>query len=72
LTRSCDSKFSCKDFTRYQLFAALALHEFLKQDYRGIEQVPRDWVELREALVPIKIPRPLHPPEGGTVIPCPA
>ena len=44
------SKFSRKDFTQHQLFALLALRVFLKQDYRGLEQLLLDWSDLRAAI----------------------
>jgi hypothetical protein len=44
------SKFSRHDFTQHQLFALLSLREFLTVDYRGLEQIPREWAELRDAL----------------------
>ena len=50
------SKFSRKDFTQHQLFALLVLREFLKTDYRGLEQLLRDWSDLRQALCLCKVP----------------
>jgi Transposase domain (DUF772) len=50
------SKFSRKDFTQHQLFALLVLREFLKTDYRGLEQLLRDWSDLRQALGLSKVP----------------
>jgi hypothetical protein len=50
------SKFSRKDFTQHQHFALLALREFLKTDYRGLEQVLKEWGELRAALELEKVP----------------
>jgi hypothetical protein len=50
------SKFSRKDFTQHQLFALLALREFLKTDYRGLEQYLHDWSDLRQALGLSKVP----------------
>jgi hypothetical protein len=50
------SKFSRKDFTQHQHFALLALREFLKVDYRGLEQILSEWGELREALGLEKVP----------------
>jgi hypothetical protein len=50
------SKFSRKDFTQHQLFALLVLREFLKQDYRGLEQLLTDWSDLRAALGLAKVP----------------
>ena len=50
------SKFSRKDFTQHQHFALLALREFLKTDYRGLEQMLKDWAELRQTLGLEKVP----------------
>ena len=50
------SKFSRHDYTQHQLFALLALREFLKTDYRGLEEILRDWAELRDALGLTKVP----------------
>jgi hypothetical protein len=50
------SKFSRRDFTQHQLFALLSLREFLKQDYRGLEQLLREWSDLRRALGLVKVP----------------
>jgi hypothetical protein len=50
------SKYSRKDFTQHQLFALLALREFLKTDYRGLEELLRDWSDLRQALGLSKVP----------------
>jgi hypothetical protein len=50
------SKFSRHDFTQHQLLALLALREFLKVDYRGLEAILRDWAELRDALGLTKVP----------------
>jgi hypothetical protein len=44
------SRFSRKDFTQHQLFAALALKTFLKTDYRGVVQFLADFAELRDDL----------------------
>ena len=44
------SKLSRRDFTLHQHFVLLALREFLKTDYRGLEQILKDWAELREVL----------------------
>ena len=44
------SKFSRNTYTRHQLFAALAVRQFLRTDYRGMEQHLRDGAELRDAL----------------------
>jgi len=44
------SKSSRHDFTRHQLFALLSLRASLEVDYRGPEQILRDWAESRDAL----------------------
>lgn len=44
------SKFSKKTYTQHQLVAALAVRQFLKTDYRGVEQHLRDWSDLRTTL----------------------
>jgi hypothetical protein len=74
------SRYSRKDYTQHQLFALLALREFLKTDYRGVEQYLRDWSDLRHALGLSKVPdhttlqkaarrllekRGRRPPHGG-------
>ena len=50
------SKYSRHDFTQHQHFALLALREFLKADYRGLEEILREWAELRDALGLEKVP----------------
>jgi hypothetical protein len=50
------SKFSRHDYTQHQLFALLTFREFLKTDYRGLEEILRDWAELRDALGLKKVP----------------
>lgn len=50
------SKYSRKDFTQHQLFAALALKQFLKLDYRGIEAFLTDFAEIRADLGLSKVP----------------
>jgi hypothetical protein len=50
------SKYSRQDYTQHQLFALLALREFLKVDYRGLEQQLKEWSDLREALGLAKVP----------------
>ena len=37
-------------FTQPQLFAVLALKDFMKLDYRGIIEVLRDWPKLMKTL----------------------
>jgi hypothetical protein len=43
-------------FTQHQLFACLVLMQFLKADYRGIEQMLREWSDLRQALGLERVP----------------
>lgn len=50
------SKYSPKRYTQAQLFACLALMQFLKTDYRGLVQFLRDWTELRQAVELRRIP----------------
>jgi hypothetical protein len=50
------SKFSRHDSTQHPRFALLALREFLKTDYRGLEAILRDWAELRGTLGLTKVP----------------
>ena len=50
------SKYSRHDFTQHQHFALLALRGFLKVDYRGLEEILREWAELRDALGLAKVP----------------
>jgi hypothetical protein len=50
------SKFSRKDFTQHQHFVLLTLREFLKTDYRGLEQILREWAELRAVIGLKKVP----------------
>jgi hypothetical protein len=52
------SRFSRKDFTQPQLFAALALKAFLNTDYRGVAQLLDDWADLRTELGMGKAPHP--------------
>ena len=37
-------------YTQHQLFACLVLKEFLKTDFRGLEQMLEEWSDLKEAL----------------------
>ena len=55
------SKFSRKDFTQHQLFAALALKTFFKTDYRGVVQMLADFAELRQELGLAAAPALLDP-----------
>lgn len=41
---------SPKKFTQHQLFAVLVLREFFHFDYRGLEQLLKDWSDLRDIL----------------------
>src|SRR5918997_810011 len=50
------SRFSPRRYTQHQLFALMALREFLKLDYRGLEQVLKEWAELRDVLGLTKVP----------------
>lgn len=50
------SPFSRHDYTRPQLFALLALRQFLRTDYRGIVTLAAEWRELREALRLSRVP----------------
>ena len=49
-------RFSPRRFTQHQLFAILALRQFLKTDYRGIIQMLTDFSDLRKVLGLKKIP----------------
>jgi len=44
------------DFTQHQLFACLALKEFLRTDFRGLTQMLAEWSDLRNALGLKKVP----------------
>jgi hypothetical protein len=37
-------------YTQHQLFAILALRDFLRTDYRGVIQMLSEWSDLRQAL----------------------
>jgi hypothetical protein len=50
------SKYAKKTYTQHQLVALLAVREFLKADYRGLEQHLRDWSDLRAELGLAKVP----------------
>lgn len=50
------SRFSKKTCTQHQLFALLAVREFLKTDYCGLEQCSKDWSDLRDALGLSRVP----------------
>src|SRR5687767_1620727 len=44
------SRYSKHTYTQPQLFALLALKQFLKTDYRGLVALLAEWGELRRAL----------------------
>jgi hypothetical protein len=44
------NKYSPKRYTQPQLFAILVLRQFFNIDYRGIEQLLRDFSDLRQVL----------------------
>jgi len=44
------------DYTQAQLFALLALKQFLRTDYRGLVTLVAEWAELRRALRLTKVP----------------
>lgn len=44
------SQFSKPRFTAHQLFAILVVRQFLKLDLRGMEQLLREWSDLRRVL----------------------
>jgi hypothetical protein len=50
------SKYSRKDYTQHQLFAVLALKQFLKTDYRGVVAALADFAELRTDLDLRRVP----------------
>ena len=50
------SRFSKHDFTQPQLFALLAVRQFLQTDYRGLVALLAEWRELRQVLKLKKIP----------------
>jgi hypothetical protein len=50
------SRYSRHDYTQAQLFALLALKQFLKTDYRGVVAMVAEWTELRRALGLNKVP----------------
>jgi hypothetical protein len=50
------SRFSRRDYTQPQLFALLALRQFLRTDYRGVVVLVAEWSELRRALGLTKVP----------------
>lgn len=50
------SRFSKHDFTQPQLFALLALKQFLQTDYRGLVTLLAEWSELRQVLHLKRVP----------------
>jgi len=50
------SRFSRRAYTQPQLFALLALRQFLRTDYRGVVALAAEWRELREALGLTRVP----------------
>lgn len=50
------SRYSRHDYTQAQLFALLALKQFLKTDYRGVVTLAAEWAELRRALRLKRVP----------------
>ena len=50
------SRYSKHDFTQPQLFALLALRQFLKTDYRGLVTFLAEWSEIRRVLKLKKVP----------------
>ena len=55
------SRYSRHDHTRPQLFALLALRQFLRTDYRGVVALVAEWRELREILGLTKVPHHATP-----------
>jgi len=49
-------RFSPHTFNQPQLFAILALRQFLKTDYRGIVQMLSEWSDLRQVLGLTRVP----------------
>ena len=49
-------RFSPRKFTQPQLFACLVLKEFLKLDYRGVQQLLLDTPELRAVIELTHVP----------------
>ena len=50
------SKYAKRTYTQHQLVALLAVREFLRTDYRGLEQHLRDWSDLRAAVGLARVP----------------
>lgn len=49
-------RYSRHDYTQAQLFALLAVKQFLKTDYRGVVALAAEWAELRRALKLKRVP----------------
>jgi len=47
---------SPRKYTQHQLFALLALKDFLRADFRGIVKVVEEWSDLRDALGLTQVP----------------
>jgi hypothetical protein len=43
-------KFSPEKFTQHQHFAIIAVRQFFGLDYRGVQQLLKDWSDLRGVL----------------------
>src|SRR3712207_264622 len=50
------SRYSRRDYTQPQLFALLALRQFLRTDHRGVVVLVAEWSEPRHALGLTKVP----------------
>ena len=50
------NKYSPRRYSQPQLFAILTLRQFFKTDYRGIEQMLRDFSDLRRVLGLQRVP----------------
>ena len=50
------SRYSKHTYTQPQLFALLALKQFLKTDYRGVVTLVSEWAEVRRALGLERVP----------------
>ena len=45
-----------KDYTQHQLFAILVVRQFFHLDYRDVQQLLKDWSDLRQVLGLKKVP----------------
>jgi hypothetical protein len=52
------SRFSRKDYTQAQLFAVLVMKQFFRTDDRGIVQILKEFVALRDVIGLKKLPHP--------------